>query len=251
MRVVIAGAGNAATIIGRLIKKAGHEILQVVSRDASHAKTLADELGCPFSGFSGEMDTHADLYLIAISDDALPGINEFFKIGNKLVVHTAGAMSKDVLKDISNNYGVIYPLQSLRKEMDTNCVIPLLVDGNSIETITLLEDFANSLSDVVAKANDEERLKLHVAAVIVNNFTNHLFALAEDFCKKENIDFNMLHPLIRETVQRIESRSPGSVQTGPAFRNDMITIDKHIRMLDNNKKLKYIYLKLTESIMNR
>lgn len=247
----MAGSGNVATVLGRLIKNAGHQVLQVLSRDASHAKILADELGCPYADFNGNIEKEADLYIISVRDKALYELNTMFHAGNKMVVHTAGSISKDILKEISHNYGVLYPLQSLRKEMDATSAIPLLVDANSIEGITLLEDFARTISDKVSIASDDDRLKLHVAAVIVSNFTNHLYALAEDFCKNENVDFKMLVPLIEETALRMAKHTPESVQTGPALRNDIITLDKHLRILDAHKKLKYIYLKLTESIMNR
>lgn len=251
MRVVIAGSGNVATVLGRLIKKANHEILQVVSRNHLHAKELAEELQCDYTDYQGIVNRDADIYIIAVSDNALYELNTYFNTGNKLVVHTAGSIPASVLKEASVNYGVIYPLQSLRKEMDSPGNIPLLIDGNSIESITLLEDFAKTISSNVKKAGDEERLKLHVAAVIVSNFTNHLYALAADFCSKENVDFNLLVPLIEETAQRIALHAPQTVQTGPAIRNDIITLDKHIRLLDAHKNLKAIYIKLTESIMNR
>jgi predicted short-subunit dehydrogenase-like oxidoreductase (DUF2520 family) len=153
------------------------------------------------------------------------------------------------LKDISVNYGVLYPLQSLRKEMQYDADIPFLIDGNTEETKTLIEDFAKTLSTNVTKATDEERLKLHVAAVIVSNFTNHLYALAEDFCKKEKIDFQLLAPLIKETAGRVDTMSPTMAQTGPAARKDIFTLDKHIRLLSDHPKLRYVYLKLTDSIM--
>src|SRR5437868_12497480 len=130
--------------------------------------------------------------------------------------------------------------------MDTTAGIPILIDGNSPETTALIEDFARSLSNTVSIANDDQRLKLHVAAVIVSNFTNHLYALAEEFCEKEKVDFKMLIPLIMETAERIETNSPASVQTGPALRNDIFTLDKHLRLLNAYPKLKYVYLKLTE-----
>ncbi len=250
MRVVIVGSGNVATVLGRLIRNAGHEILQVVSRDAAHAEALATELQCGFTDHDGMTDKNADLYLIAVKDSVLYELNKVFNVGKKLIVHTAGSIPKDVLKDISLNFGVLYPLQSLRKEMDTVIGIPLLIDGNTSEAIVLIEDFARSISNNVAVAGDEERLKLHVAAVIVSNFTNHLYALAEEFCEKEKVDFKMLVPLIRETAERLVSNSPTAVQTGPAIRNDIFTLDKHLRLLNNYPKLKYLYLKFTESIMN-
>ena len=249
MRVVIIGSGNVASVLGRLIKQKGHEIVQVISRNAVHAQVLASELQCPSSDNNSSVDMSAELYLVAVNDGALYELNKSFHLGNKLILHTAGSVPIEILKDISVNYGVLYPLQSLRREMDYSSDIPFLIDGNTAETITLTEDFAKTISGTVAKASDEERLKLHVAAVVVSNFTNHLYALAEDFCKIENVDFKLLAPLIKETAERVATHSPASVQTGPALRNDIFTLDKHLRLLSNHPKLKYIYLKLTDSIM--
>ena len=164
MRIVIIGSGNVASVLGRLCKQNGHQVLQVISRNANHAKELADELNCAYADYSGDMNSHAELYLVAVADTALFDLNQNFSVGNKLILHTAGSVSKDVLKNVSVNYGVLYPLQSLRKEMQYANDIPMLIDGNTEETITLIEDFAKTLSVNVTKANDEQRLKLHVAA---------------------------------------------------------------------------------------
>jgi len=249
MQIVIIGSGNVASVLGRLCKQNGHQVVQVISRNAAHAKELADELNCDYADYNGEINSHAELYLVAVADTALFDLNQNFSLGNKLILHTAGSVSRDVLKNVSVNYGVLYPLQSLRKEMQYANDIPLLVDGNTEETITLIEDFAKTLSLNISKANDEQRLKLHVAAVVVSNFTNHLYALAEDFCKKEGVDFALLAPLIKETAERIQYASPADIQTGPAVRNDIFTIEKHLRILANHPILKNIYIKLTDSIM--
>ncbi len=249
MRIVIIGSGNVASVLGRLCKQKGHEIVQVVSRNASHAKALADELDCASADYNEKLDDSAGIYIIAVADSALQELNSRIHLGNKLIVHTAGSVTKDVLKGISNNYGVLYPLQSLRKEMDYQTDIPFLIDGNTADTITLVEDFAGTLSSNVTKTTDDDRLKLHVAAVMVSNFTNHLYALAEDFCKKEHVDFSLLTPLIKETADRTQRFSPAAVQTGPAVRNDIFTIDKHLRILTDHPQLKYMYIKLTDSIM--
>ncbi|MBL7703827.1 MAG: DUF2520 domain-containing protein [Ferruginibacter sp.] len=249
MKIVIIGSGNVATVLGRLCKKRQHEMVQVVSRNAAHAKILANELNCAYADYDEKLNESADIYIIAVADTALQEMNSRLHLGNKLTVHTAGSVSKEVLKDISHNYGVLYPLQSLRKEMQYETDIPFLIDGNTADAITLLEDFASTLSATITKATDDERLKLHVAAVMVSNFTNHLYALAEDFCKKEGVDFGLLIPLIKETAERIQQFSPADVQTGPAVRNDIFTIDKHLRILTEHPQLKYMYIKLTDSIM--
>lgn len=251
MRIVIVGTGNVATVLGRLVQKKGHDIIQVLGHHIENAGTLAREFHCHYSDLNGIIDTTADLSIIAIKDSALYELPPGLYTGNKLMVHTAGSISKDVLRELSVNYGVLYPLQSLQKAMEPDIEIPLLVDGSNAETIRIIHDFAHTLSGSVQLANDEERLKMHVAAVIVNNFSNHLYALAEAYCIQEKLDFKMLIPLIRETAERTAVHSPSLVQTGPAQRKDMLTVEKHLQLLNAHPKLKNIYLKLTESIMNR
>jgi predicted short-subunit dehydrogenase-like oxidoreductase (DUF2520 family) len=250
MRIVIIGSGNVATVLGRLFIKNNHQVVQVMSRHVENAKILATELGCSYTNYDGVTDMSADLYLVAISDGVLFDLNKSFSLGNKLIVHTAGSITKDVLQAISTNYGILYPYQTLRKEITDIPQIPLLIDGNTDEATLLIEDFAKSISTIVKRTTDEERLKLHVAGVVVSNFTNHLYAVTDEFCQKENLDFNLLFPLIKETAERIKDFSPKDVQTGPAIRNDVFTLDKHLRLLSAHPKLKYLYLKLTDSIMN-
>jgi len=250
MKIALIGSGNVATVLGRLMKQHNHQIIQVISRDIDNARLLAEELGASYTDFNGKPDSDADMFILAIADQALEHFFSSFGMGNKLVVHTAGSVSINVLSKYSSNYGVLYPLQSLRKEMQVIPRIPFLVDGNSSEVSRVIEDFAHSISDSVRKVGDEERLKLHAAAVIVSNFTNHLYAIAEDYCQKENIDFNMLKPLILETANRVQTISPALVQTGPAVRKDIITMDKHLRLFAAHPKLRTTYLRLTDSIMN-
>ncbi|MBS1744258.1 MAG: DUF2520 domain-containing protein [Bacteroidetes bacterium] len=251
MKIVIIGSGNVATVLSRLLLKNNHQVLQVMSRNIDHARALADELNVNYSDLSGQPDESADVIILAVSDfvvlEGLPQLH----FNNKLILHTAGSVSKEVLKELSANYGVLYPLQSLVKDAPvTPEEIPLLIDGNSEGVIQYIEDLARSISPIVRRVGDDDRLKLHAAAVIVSNFTNHLYAIAEDFCSKEHIEFDMLKPLIMETANRIQHTSPSKLQTGPAVRKDIQTLDKHLRVLTNHPKLRTTYLRLTDSIMN-
>ncbi len=250
MNVVIIGSGNVATTLARLMQKNDHKVIQVASRNIENAKLLADELQSTYIDYNGTLDKSADIFIIAVSDMAIYECVQHFNIHDKLIVHTAGSVSKDVLKNVSYNYGVLYPLQSLRKEMELIPDIPFLIDGNNALVIKTIHQFANTLSPDVQVINDGDRLKLHAAAVIVSNFTNHLYAIAEDFCKQEQVNFDLLKPLILETAARIKLRSPGDLQTGPAVRKDIQTLDKHLRLLTNYPKLRTTYLRLTDSIMN-
>jgi predicted short-subunit dehydrogenase-like oxidoreductase (DUF2520 family) len=248
MKVVIIGSGNTATVLGKKIKVADHQVLQVFARSEEAARTLATALNAQAVTKANDIDHSADIYIVALADSALPTLHEWLQLDKKMVVHTAAAVSKDVLKNVSRNYGVLYPLQTLRREQLHIPEIPFLVDGNTADDLALIEDFAATLSPQVMHADDAMRLRVHVAAVFVNNFANHLYALAEDFCKKEQVDFSLLFPLIDETARRIHTLSPQSSQTGPAIRNDELTIRKHLEVLDSHPHLKEIYEKLSASV---
>ena len=248
MKITMIGSGQVATVLGRKIFASGHEIIQVFSHTKTHAQALAATFSCAYTSLWDELDPSADLFIAAISDHALPEMAQKLRLPNKLIVHTAGSVSRELLKPISKNYGVVYPLQSLRKELKEIPPLPLLVDGNKEDSLTLISDFAQSISNQVRQADDEERLKLHLAAVIVNNFSNHLYTLTEDFCGKEHVDFKLLFPLILETANRLQEISPAIAQTGPAVRRDDETIRVHVAMLEKYPSLRELYISLTRSI---
>lgn len=248
MRIVIIGTGNVATILGKRFLAADHEIVQVCGRNQLYAEELADTLSATATTDLKQPDPAADLYVLAVSDAAVAAVASGLQVNNKLVVHTAGAVSKDVLSVCSKNYGVLYPLQSLRSELNEQPDIPFLVDGNTEDDIALITEFANTISNQVQQANDEQRLKLHVAAVMVSNFTNHLYTLAKAYCLQEHVDFTMLLPLISSVADRLYEYEPSAVQTGPAVRNDEATIQKHLSLLQQHPALKTMYILFTDSI---
>lgn len=250
MKVVIIGSGNVATVMSRLLVSKGHQVLQVMSRNIDNARTLANELDVNYSDLSGQPDTEADIIIVAVSDYVMMDGLLDLHCKDKLVLHTAGSVSKQVLQPLSPYYGVLYPLQSLVRDNHQVPEIPFLIDGNSDDVTKYIEEFALTLSPTVQRVGDEGRLKLHTAAVIVSNFTNHLYSITEEFCHKESVDFNLLKPLIIETANRIVHTSPSKLQTGPAVRKDIQTLDKHLRILSAHPKLRTTYMRLTDSIMN-
>ena len=252
MDIVILGSGNVAAVLGRKFKAAGHTILQIVSRNASVASKLAYEWDTESTNYTSIINRNADVYIIAVSDDAIDDVVADLQLPKKVVAHTAASVSKDVLKNVSEHYGVFYPLQSLSKNNIELPEAPIFFDGSDELTKKKLEILANSISPQhVSQAGDEARMKLHVAAVFVNNFTNHLYALAEGYCKKEGIHFKEWLPLIEETASRIRDISPSASQTGPAIRNDEETIQRHLAILSAHPELKKVYEFMTSSIRRR
>jgi predicted short-subunit dehydrogenase-like oxidoreductase (DUF2520 family) len=240
-----------ATVLGGKIAAAGHTILQVVARRQPdkrksggpvQAELLAAQWGCDLvTDWADIMQGEAEAYIVALSDTALIAFSEGVRLPGRLVLHTAGAVSGKVLRAVSSRCGVLYPLQSLRRESHPFPEFPLLIDAGDPADLPVIEAFARTLAQQVQQADDELRLKLHVAAVVINNFSNYLYTLAADFCRQEGVDFRLLLPLIRETAARLEAHTPRDVQTGPAVRGDAGTMEKHLQILSNYKDLSELY----------
>lgn len=248
MEVVLIGSGNVATILGKLIASKGHHIVQVISHKLVNAESLAPQLHAVAADFN-TIKKDADIYIMAVKDHAISVVSEKLRLPDRLVLHTSGTLTKEILQKISNRFGVIWPLQTIRKETEYIPAMPFIIDGNTAEVTEEIAAFAKSLHQQVSVADDEQRKKLHIAAVFTSNFVNHFYALAEDFCHKEQLDFSLLIPIIGETAHRIETHSPSVVQTGPAVRGDIVTIEKHLRALEVHPYLRKLYLRLSNSIM--
>ncbi len=189
---------------------------------------------------------NADVTIIAVSDDAIADVSS--KITNNFVVHTSGSFPLNELKNKTRK-GVFYMLQSFSKNKKINfSEIPFCLEAENENDYKLLENLAKLIGSNIYKINSNQRKSLHVAAVFVNNFTNHLFKIGEDICLENNVPFEVLYPLIMETSAKIKMLSPKNSQTGPAIRNDKETIKNHLNLLD--KEQKEIYKLLTKSIQN-
>ena len=253
MKLIIIGSGNIATHIGKALLCNGLEIVQVISRNKIHANSLAKKLNC-----KAEIDlkkiAKADIYLIAVSDSEIKNVVKQLSkvvgtattqmVTKPLVMHTAASVSIKILDNKNWNSGILYPLQSLKKNAATDLkTVPFIISGKS----KLIKQLAALISDNVVAMNDEQRLALHVSAVFVNNFSNHLVAIAQKICKQEKIDFKLLQPLLQETFERLKNMPAAESQTGPAIRGDRNTIENHLQFF-NNPTYKKIYNELSKSI---
>jgi predicted short-subunit dehydrogenase-like oxidoreductase (DUF2520 family) len=185
-----------------------------------------------------------------VSDSEIANVAKQLKLPKKLVLHTSGTGALSLLKTVSDRTGVLYPLQTFSKGSKVKWAkTPLLVEGNTASTSQEVEDFAATLVRKVVKMNSAQRLKFHVAAVLACNFTNHLYALSKDFLSKERVNhFELLLPLINQTVKKIKKADPAEVQTGPAIRGDRATIASHMKLLQKYPNTKKIYSVLSDSI---
>lgn len=189
----------------------------------------------------------ADIYIIAIADDGISELSQQLQLSNKLVVHTSGSMHLEAISN-QNRRGVFYPLQtfSANKPVDFK-TIPLCLEAEFSEDINILEQLANAVTNSIFHINSKQRKALHIAAVFVNNFVNHMYQKGEEICIEHNVSFDILKPLIQETASKILSLAPENSQTGPAVRNDKKVVQQHLNDLHSTTQQE-IYKLLTKSI---
>ncbi len=248
-RITLIGAGNLATSLGKAFQKAGLDIVQVYSRTRESASVLASKFGCSYTNKAHEIDLSADLVLLAIKDDAIPGLLEKFDCRRARIAHTAGSVPLELLEKYSDHCGVFYPVQTFSKSRDVNFSdIPVCLEANSSEMLGELKTVAVRISRDVREISSAERKVLHLAAVFACNFVNHFYYLGDKLLSEYGLPFNLLIPLIRETASKITEISPYDAQTGPAMRYDETILNKHLKMLEKRPELTKIYSFVTESI---
>ena len=246
------GSGNVATHLALAMHNAGVSIRQVFSRRIENARRLADALSCNAIDDIEALDPDADIYVLAVADDAIEPLMLSFPFRNRLILHTSGSTDMDVLKSGSDQYGVLYPLQTFSREVPVDFMkVPLCLEVSDTSLCEPLENLANRLSDHVQWVSSEKRRILHLAAVFACNFVNHMYAQAAGIVDNYGLDFAILRPLIEETARKAMKWDPRAVQTGPAKRNDTKIMDTHRRMLKDHPDLKEMYDFISNSILSQ
>jgi predicted short-subunit dehydrogenase-like oxidoreductase (DUF2520 family) len=247
IRITIIGSGNVAQHLIKAFKKSeAIEIVQVFSRKKENLSAVIefDKIIDDFADIK-----ESDLYIIAVTDNAIAEVSAQLPFNNQLVAHTSGTASIETL-DNKNRRGVFYPLQTFSKNKEVDfSVIPICVEAENTFDFRVLETAAKSISNSVFPINSEQRKALHVAAVFVNNFTNHLYQIGQEICEEHQVPFEVLRPLIQETAEKIKTLDPIDAQTGPAKRHDSVTTNAHLEFITNENQ-KNIYKILTQSIQN-
>jgi predicted short-subunit dehydrogenase-like oxidoreductase (DUF2520 family) len=245
LKIVIIGSGNVAQHLIKAFE--GSDKVTIAQVYARHAEKLATLLPTDkITGTIGDIED-ADVYIIAVTDDAIADVSAQLPFSNKLVVHTSGGVALQQLNG-KNRRGVFYPVQTFSKNKEVDFTkIPLCLEAEKSDDYKVLEKLAGSISPLHYAIDSEQRAALHVAAVFVNNFTNYMYTIGNDICRENNISFDILKPIILETAEKIQRLAPTEAQTGPAKRNDNKTIEKHLDFIkDANQKA--IYTLLTQSI---
>ncbi|MDX1667664.1 MAG: DUF2520 domain-containing protein [Saprospiraceae bacterium] len=252
MTIVLIGAGNLGHHLGLRLAECGMAPVQVYSRQLEKAGKLADAIEARAVNDLSDIQADADLYILAVADDAIETVAQ--KLARRvergaLVVHTSGTTSSMAVGRHFSHYGVLYPLQTFSRQRPLDFGrIPICILGGSKENEVKLLQLAERLSEKVARIDDQQRSRLHLAAVFINNFTNHLFSISQELIREKGLSFDLLLPLAEETFDKIQDGQPAELQTGPAARGDRETIRRHLNALEDLPALREIYRRLSMSI---
>lgn len=248
IRVILLGAGNVAQHLYKAFyKQPAITIVQCYNRKGVRLHPDQNENNVTKNIASIK---EADIYIMAVSDDAIKTLSNQLPFTNRLVVHTSGSVPMIAINN-SNRQGVFYPLQTFTSDKAVNFAkIPICIEGDQEKDLFLIERLALLLSKKTYQISSAQRNILHVSAVFVNNFTNHLFSIGNDICKENNIPFEILHPLLQETAKKALKINPNKAQTGPAVRNDTKTIARHLKLLSDPSQQE-IYQTLTKAIQSK
>ena len=243
--IVIIGAGNVASHLFKAFNQAQNTtVTQWYNRNLDAITQYKDDVDVTNNLNNLKI---ADVYILAISDDAIAQLSAQLPFKNRLVVHTSGCVNIYDL-DKKNKRGVLYPLQTFSKSSEIDFTnVPICIETLDRDSYSILKELVENIGSPSKKVNSDQRKVLHLAAVFVNNFTNQLYRIGHEITESQGAEFNLLKPLILETALKVQELSPYMAQTGPAKRNDKKTIKNHLKALDNEQH-KDIYKLLTSSI---
>lgn len=251
MKIALIGAGNVATCLGPRLKEAGHEITVVFSRTVKSARILADRLGATYTTVLKAVPA-SDAAIVMLKDDALKELAPAIagSLHGTLLLHTAGSVPMDIWREAGAlKYGVLYPMQTFSKESRIDwSQVPLFIEGSSAPVLESIKELALTISPDVTPLSSEGRKKLHLAAVFTCNFSNHMYAIAEQLLASEGVPFRVMLPLVRETARKVESIEPRDAQTGPAIRGDRKVIGEHLELLKDYPEYAELYRLISNDI---
>ena len=252
LTITFVGSGNVANALARKFAHSGFVINKIISRNIASASEIASATGATVSE-SFVIPAESDLVIVAVSDNAISEvISRLSFSGKPVVVHTSGTTNLSVFPKNINRFGVIYPLQTFTRGRDIPIgEINIFTEASDDETLKVIDSFSASLSSHLHHINSEERRILHLSAVFVSNFVNHMLLAGFETASQAGIDPVVFKPLIKETVEKAFVLGPAKAQTGPASRNDTQTIKKHIELLSFSDDLKNLYTMVSDSIIEQ
>jgi predicted short-subunit dehydrogenase-like oxidoreductase (DUF2520 family) len=248
--ITIVGAGNMAWHLAHAFSKTDIKIECIINRNIDKGKELALDIGTNYSANFELSGCKSQFIIVAISDSSIVEVLEKTNPVNTIIIHTSGSIGIDIFKNKAFNYGVLYPFQSLTRKIEIDfSKVPIFIDASDEITLQSIHFLASKISGSICSLNSEQRRKLHLAGVLLNNFTNHITTLAFDYLDKNGLNKDYAIPLLEETIHKIKKIGPRESQTGPARRNNKEIMEMHLEMLKEDLRLKNLYKVISDSII--
>lgn len=253
----IIGTGNIASHFAPAIQSLEFITIDyVLSRKYASAIAFGSTINAKALKKLSEIPSDIDVVFLMINDDELVQVASALSkhLQNEtVIVHFSGTQTLEAIPDHFENKAIIWPIQSISKQ-DKDIVlkeIPLTITSSNEQASQVAAEISKNLSQTVIELKEEDKMKLHLAAVLVNNFSNHFYTIADQFLKETDQSFDILLPIIQHTTRKLNTMPPLEAQTGPAVRRDMNTINKHLDILNNDDDLQEIYRLVTRHIMKK
>jgi len=255
MNVSFIGSGNLAWHLAPALDNTDYSVKEVFSLHTKHAEALISRLyHAKVKATLDFSESPSRIFIIAVSDDVIPEIaQEMILPDDSILLHTSGSQPLNVLAyAATTRIGVLYPLQTFTKNKKVAFQeIPIFVESEDRDTEKAILHMAGSISTKVFKISSSEREALHVAAVFVSNFTNHMLTISQDIAASHKMDFEWMKPLLVETINKALALGPEAAQTGPAKRGDLEILDRHLALLENDEAVAEIYRVISQHIVDR
>lgn len=247
MQFSIVGTGNIAWFLGNRLSMAGHNCSYVYGRNEEKASALAKALiARPTNSFQ-MIGAEDDAVILAVPDYSISEVSRKLTYSKPVIIHSSGFTGLDAI--MQPNKGVIWPIYSIRKgQLPTHRAIPLIIESSGGWSHTIVKNLANNCSDLIYETGLDQRKWLHLAAVIGNNFVNHLLHIDEKICEQRGLDFELIKPILMQTIDNLKNNRPSQLQTGPATRNDEATMAAQTELLQENPGWQNIYKSISDSI---
>jgi predicted short-subunit dehydrogenase-like oxidoreductase (DUF2520 family) len=248
--ITVVGSGRVAEALTVALYGTGHKIVSVISRNLTTARALAEKVNSTATQ-SMRISAETNLLLLAVPDSAIGEVAKgLITDPSTIVVHTSGSTGTDVFPPAIRHYGVIYPLQTFTSGRQVGMAdIHFFTEASDARSHELIDKVVSSVGRNIHHLDTERRRVLHLSAVFVSNFVNHMLVAGIITAGRKGIDQSVFEPLVRETVEKAFELGPLPSQTGPAIRNDINTIEKHIELLSFSDDLRNLYRIITDSII--
>jgi predicted short-subunit dehydrogenase-like oxidoreductase (DUF2520 family) len=248
MNYFLIGSGNMAWFMASRMQAAGHTCNGILGRNKEAVSAIAQEFNIPVVQ---SINDGADACLLAVADHAIGTVAATLQLNSTVLIHHSGSVAMNALTAGATRTGVVWPVYSiLKKDLPVHRQFPCLYETNGAAAQKVVQDACTAISSIQYEADSAQRQWMHLAAVVGNNFTNFLLGICTDICKEQRLPFNLLQPILQQTLDRVQLQDPKEVQTGPARRNDTGTQQAHLELMQAHPAWQAVYTAISAAIKN-